>query len=73
MESFKALILADVVPGILNIGDGSLINGGHIRLNKSVEHLSIDSLAIHHLWFDSIDYFSPKLHDLVDKIGSELI
>jgi len=71
MHSLETLVLTDVVPSIFNIRDSSSINGGHIRLYKSIKHLSIDSFSIHHLRFNSIDDFPSELHNLLNKIWSK--
>ena len=68
-----ALILADVRPGILDVGHGTLVDRRSVGGRELKKHFACYLFAIELLWSDFLENLGPQLLHLLDKLRSQLL
>lgn len=68
-----AFILANISPCIFNVGNCSVIDGSHVRIAESHNHLSVKLLSIESFWFYPIKNPLSELQHLLEEFWSKIV
>jgi hypothetical protein len=71
--SSEALALANVRPGSLDVGDDASVDSLNVAASQVVQHVTREFLPMHELGFDPVDDLAPELHELLNKLRSEVV
>ena len=66
-------MLADLVPGALDVWHGALVDRMSIRFHKLQKHRAVQLLSVQHLRLDLLEDSTSQVADLLGKLRSESI
>mmetsp|Transcript_9780 Transcript_9780/g.9556 ORF Transcript_9780/g.9556 Transcript_9780/m.9556 type:complete len:316 (+) Transcript_9780:1443-2390(+) len=71
-HGFGAFVLADVVPGVLDVGHHPVVDRLHVALRQRHHHAPVQLLPIQHLRLHPVQHLPPQDQHLFLEIGSEV-